>query len=208
VTTTSGRIYTVDSGGNVNLLANIGADTEGMDIASSAYGQYAGQLLVVSENTGLVHAVTAGGTITTLASSGGGNIFVSVGETLSVVPLNFGQSGDPLEGFYVANYATDVQKAGNVGDFTPYLGDAILTSEFGSNSAIWDLKYNGDGANNFTLTQIGMLSGQSEDGIFVTAQRIIDTNGGIPEPTVWAMMIMGFGAIGSALRRRKLAPAA
>jgi len=204
VTTTSGRIYTVNSSGAVNLLANIGADTEGMDIASSAYGQYAGQLLVVSEGTGQVHAITSTGTVTTLLDASLNPIFVPVGETLSVVPLDFGQSGDPLEGFYVADYPFDIQKAGVVSEFLPYLGHAILTSEFGSNSTLWDLAYNGDVANTFNLTAIGALPFQSEDGIFVTAQRIIDTHG-VPEPSAWAMMILGFGAVGSILRKRKVA---
>ncbi|MBL8771796.1 MAG: PEP-CTERM sorting domain-containing protein [Phenylobacterium sp.] len=31
--------------------------------------------------------------------------------------------------------------------------------------------------------------------------------GGVPEPTTWALMILGFGAAGSALRRRRTAPA-
>jgi hypothetical protein len=32
--------------------------------------------------------------------------------------------------------------------------------------------------------------------------RAIQQVGGVPEPTTWAMMIMGFGAVGSSLRRR------
>ena len=203
VTTTSGRIYTVNSSGTVTQLANLGADTEGMDIASSAYGQYAGQLLVVSEGTGQVHAITSSGTVSTLLDASHNPIFVQTGETLSVVPLDFGLSGNPLEGFYVADYPFDIQKAGIVSEFAPYLGHAILTSEFGSNSTLWDLSYNGDAANTFNLTSIGALPFQSEDGIFVTAQRIIDS--GAPEPGVWAMMILGFGAVGSVLRRRKTA---
>lgn len=31
----------------------------------------------------------------------------------------------------------------------------------------------------------------------------IEVNGGIPEPTTWAMLIAGFGLVGSAMRRRK-----
>lgn len=208
VSTTTGAIYTVNGAGTVSLLANIGADTEGMDIASSAYGQYAGNLLVASEGTGHVNAITPLGVVTTLLSSGGGFIQVPVAETLSVVPLNFGQSGNPLEGFYVANYPSDIQKAGVVSEFLPYLGHAILTSEFGSNSTIWDLAYNGDALNTFTLSAIGALPGQSEDGIFVTAQRIRDIGGGVPEPATWAMMILGLAAVGSALRRRKVGLAA
>jgi len=209
VTTTSGQIYRVNSAGGFSLLADIHADTEGLDIASSAYGQYAGDLLVVSEGTGQIHAITPLGAVSTLLDASHNPIFVPTGETLSVVPLDFGLSGNPLEGFYVANYLSDIQKAGDVSEFQPYLGHAILTSEFGSNSTIWDLAYNGDGLNTFTLTSIGALPLQSEDGIFVTAQRIVDTHGGgVPEPATWALMLLGLGALGSTLRRRKAALAA
>jgi hypothetical protein len=201
VTTTTGAIYTVNSTGSVHLLANIGADTEGVDIASSKYGQYAGDLLVSSEGTSLINAITPGGVVTTLQSSSGGPVSIPLAETVSVVPLNFGQSGNPLEGFYVADYPFDIQKAGVVSQFTPYLGDAIVTSEFGSNSPIWDLSYNGDALNTFTVSQIGTLPYQSEDGIFVTAQRIVDV--GTPEPATWAMMLIGFGGLGAAMRRQR-----
>lgn len=33
---------------------------------------------------------------------------------------------------------------------------------------------------------------------------VIDTGGGVPEPTAWALMIMGFGLTGAMLRRRNL----
>ena len=206
VTTTSGHILSFDSSGNRTLIANLGSDTEGMDIASTKYGQYAGQLLVASEGSTLIHAVSSTGVVTTLMSSSGGAISISVAETVSTVPLNFGQSGDPLEGFYVANYATDIQKAGVVSEFAPYLGDSIVTSEFGSNSAIWDLSYNGDVANTFTVTQIGTLPGQSEDGIFVTSQRIIDvTPPGNPVPEPAGLSLLGLGALTAGLvsRRRR-----
>jgi len=43
VATNSGRIYSFNSAGTPTLIANVGEDTEGMDIASSAFGQYAGR---------------------------------------------------------------------------------------------------------------------------------------------------------------------
>ncbi len=201
VATSSGHILSFDSSGARTLVANIGSDTEGMDIASSKYGKYAGQLLVASEGTQLVHAVSNAGVVTTLMSSSGGPILIPLAETISTVPLNFGLSGNPLEGFYVANYATDIQKAGIVSEFAPYLGDSIVTSEFGSSSPIWDLFYNGDLADTFTVTQIGTLPGQSEDGIFVTAERIIDVT--TPEPASLSLLGLGALSIGLFARRRR-----
>lgn len=202
VTTTTGHILSYDAGGTRTLIASVGEDTEGMDIASSHYGKYAGQLLVASEGSGLIRAIKADGTVTVLQlrDTSGNATRISLAETVSTVPLDLGLSGNPLEGFYVANYATDVQKAG-AGQFAGLLGDTIVTSEFGANSPLWDLHYNGDLLDTFTVTQVGTLPGQSEDGIFVTAQRIKDVNNTVPEPT--ALVAAGLLALGWASRRRR-----
>src|ERR1700686_2215199 len=99
VTTSSGNIYKVNSAGVVSLLASVGEDTEGMAIASAAFGPYAGDLLVSSEVSGSLRLVSPGGTITFVGVKG---MFPSA-ETVSVVPLDL-SAANPLEGFYVANY--------------------------------------------------------------------------------------------------------
>ena len=184
VTTNAGNIWSFDSSGNPTLIANIGADTEGMDIASSAFGPYAGDLLVASEGTGEIHAVTPGGSVLLVASG------LSEAETVSTVPLNLGVSGNPLEGFYVANYPVDIQKAA-ADQFDGLQGDVIVTGEFGSNSPLTDLHWDGSA---IVETLVGNMPNQSEDGIFVTAQRIQEV--GTPEPSTWAMMLLGFAGVG------------
>jgi hypothetical protein len=195
VTTAGGDIFKVDSAGTPTLIASVGEDTEGMDIATTAWGGFAGDLLVSSENSGSLRLITPGGSVTTIATG------ISSVETVSFVPLDLGVSGNPLEGFYVANYPVDIQKAG-AGQFAGLQGDAIITQEFGSNAPVSDLKYDPI-HNTFSITQVGNLPNQSEDGIFVTAQRVNDLNP-VPEPAsiiVW-MAIGGIAVVGRASRRR------
>ena len=201
VTTTSGHVLTFDGSGTRALVANVHEDTEGMDIASTNYGQYAGQLLVASEGSGKIRAIKSDGTVTDLQlrNTSGAAVTIALAETVSTVPLDLGLSGNPLEGFYVANYASDVQKA-DASQFAGLLGDTIVTSEFSSNSALWDLHYNGDVLNTFTVTQVGTLPLQSEDGIFVTAQRINDVHP-LPEPSL--LVAAALLALGGARRYRR-----
>ena len=164
VTTTSGNIYEVTSGGVVSLLASVGEDTEGMDIATSAWGSYAGYLLVGSEGSGTIRLVSPSGVVTVVASVGS----FPGAETISFVPLDLDPT-DPLQGFYVANYPLDVQFAA-ASNFTSLLGDAILTDETGG-STMWDVHYDGTSFTITPFTFTGNLITQFEDGIFVTRQR-------------------------------------
>ena len=190
VTTNTGNIWSFNASGHPTLIANVGEDTEGMDIASSAFGPYAGDLLVASEGSGTIRAVTPGGIVSVVATG------LTEAETVSTVPLNLG-SGNPLEGFYVANYPENIQKA-PASEFVGLQGDVIVTGEFGGgNSPITDLHWNGS---TVVETLVGNLPNQSEDGIFVTAQRIQEV--GTPELSTWAMMLLGFLGLGFADYRK------
>ena len=191
VTTSSGNIYRVNSAGVATVLASVGEDTEGMDIATSAWGPFAGYLLVDSEGTGNLRLISPTGAVTLIGT-------VPEAETVSFVPLNLGLSGNPLEGFYVANYAVDVQFA-DASQFAGLQGDAVITSEVSSNSPLWDIHYD-SGSGKFSVTKLsGTLPNQSEDGIFVTTQRIIDVSS--PEPST--LFLAGGGFLIAGLIRRK-----
>jgi hypothetical protein len=182
VATNLGNIYKVSSTGTATLLASVGQDAEGLSFAPQPFGSYAkGTLFVASEGSGVLRAITPSGTVSTAVTG------IPGAEMVSFVPLNLGSSGSPVEGFYAANFPNNIIKA-DASQFTPFLGDAVVTSETGH--GVFDVHFNGSG---FDVTQIGTFPGQPEDGIFVTADVI---NPGVPEPSTWAMMILGFAGIG------------
>lgn len=186
VTTTSGNVYEITSGGHVSLLASVGEDTEGMDIATSVWGPHAGDLLVSSEGSGTIRLISPSGAVTVVMSVGS----FPGAETVSFVPLNLDAS-DPLQGFYVANFPSDIQFAA-ASNFTSQSlqGDAIVTDESGGSTA-WDVHYN-EATSAFSKTPFtftGNQIGQFEDGIFVTPQRIVETT--TPEPTSLLMLVTG-----------------
>lgn len=83
-------------------------------------------------------------------------------------------------------------------DFTSVVGRQRTT--YNANTAFFSgpLTFLFDGSGN---------ASPSVDNIQLTT-RLIQAAGGVPEPATWALMIMGFGAVGGAMRRRKVATAA
>lgn len=200
VTTTSGNVYEVTSAGVVSLLASVGEDTEGMDIAPSTFGPYAGDLLVGSEGSGTLRLISPTGVVTVVGTVGE----FPGAETVSAVPTTLDPT-NPLEGFYVSNYTQNVQFA-PASDFTGNeLGSVIVTDEFGGDTA-WDVTYN-SGTGTFTSTPFSFTGdniSQFEDGIFVTPQRLTEGGGGgvVPEPSTLILLGTSLLGLGGTLKRK------
>jgi hypothetical protein len=198
VTTTSGNVYRISSAGAVTPLANVGEDVEGLDVAplGNNFATFDGQLIVASEGSGKLRAISSGGVVTDLANGSLGPILVNNAEELTFVPLNLGVSGSPLEGLYGANFTQNVLKAAGP-QFIGMQGDIIVTSEIGAQ--VRDVHWNGS---QFVVTQIGSFPSQPEDGIFVTPTMV---SLGVPEPSTIALAALGFIALVVLVVRSRLA---
>lgn len=198
VATNSGNIYRINSTGTATLLANVGGDAEGLDFTPQVFGNIAAHtLVVVSEGTGRLNAIDASGAKSDLG------LQFNAPEMLSFIPLNLGISGNPLEGFYAANFSLNVIKA-EASEFTAYRGEAVITEEF--SHKVYRIYWDG---NQFRSEQIGQFPNQPEDGIFVTAAilnpgcTITNTCGGsIPEPSVLALLSLGLLGLGIGRSRK------
>jgi hypothetical protein len=198
ITTDQGNVYKVNSAGVATLLDSTGVDTEGLDIAPLNLpngNPYSGDLFVASEGAGTVRVIdhTSGKIIATFAG------IVASAEELSFVPLNLGSSGNPVEGFYGADYTPDVLKA-PASAFAGRQGDIVVTGETTHN--VTDLHWDGS---TYVSSSLGIFPNQPEDGIFVTAD-IINTTSGTPEPAsivVWTLLGLSCVSAGYWRRGRK-----
>jgi hypothetical protein len=178
VTTSGGQIYRVNSAGTASLLASVGEDTEGLDIAplGANFAGHDGQLIVASEGSGRLRAIDTSGNVTILNDSQR----IAGAEELTFIPLNLGQSGSFVEGFYGSNYTPNVVKA-NADQFSGMQGDVVVTGEF--SHIINRVHWNGS---SFEITSLGTFPNQPEDGIFVTSAIIT-----VPEPSTNLLVALG-----------------
>lgn len=191
VTTNSGNVYRVNSAGTATLLASVGEDTEGLDVAplGAGFGAFDGQLIVASEGSGLLRAISTTGVVTPLVS-------VASAEELTFVPLDLGLSGNPVEGWYGACFPVNVQKAG-ASQFAGMQGSAVVTGE--TTSRMSRVQWNGSA---FVVSDIGGLPCQPEDGIFVTAAIITGGGGTVPGPAPLVLLGSGLALLGGLTWRR------
>ncbi|MEP6786543.1 MAG: PEPxxWA-CTERM sorting domain-containing protein [Sphingomonadales bacterium] len=188
VNTTTGAATLVGSHGVTDLFGlayNSANDTLYATQFSGGTGVY-----TLNKTTGAATLLTNGG-------PGIGGLTYRA-DTNQIVGTQDGQ-GD----FYTINAATGAKTLLNGGSGSTNDDDLAFDA---STNSYWLGDYSGNlyqyNATTFSRTLVAN-SGFSMDGLVVLGA----TNGAVPEPATWAMMIGGFGAIGGAARyrRRKVA---
>jgi hypothetical protein len=195
----------------------LGAPAHGASLLTSASG-YSGPVLKLGEYDGGAFTFTTGpvtlpGGIT--YSSGSSNSALGDGVYF------LGTNGDSLNSYIVGandpdaavtlTFATPVASFGADFNYSPGTGSDPTISAFG---------VNGDLIASYDLADLAPISTPGEVNVF--AFRGIDGDGApiasiafsgdyiiaegdgiVPEPTTWAMMLLGFSALGLALRARR-----
>ncbi len=89
--------------------------------------------------------------------------------------------------------------------YDPTLGDLLMDvsiTNVVNDDALYGVFYNADYNGSDTLRAFANRDGaySGTTGGLVTTFSLA---GGVPEPATWALMILGFGAVGGAMRRRQ-----
>jgi hypothetical protein len=187
------------------LAALTGVSTE--DFESVAVGSSSAPLTFTGSAGNILGTLTGGGTVANAPVTGayatsGTNFYDN---QFNAFTISF-TSAIAAFGFY----GTDI---GDVGESLQVTLDAGLAGERvytvsntvnGANGSLlfWGIT---DTANPFTTITFAQ-SGADRFGFDdMTVGDIRQVTGGVPEPATWAMMLMGFGAMGYSLRRRPAA---
>ena len=149
--------------------------------------------------------------VATLSCSGffDGNLTAEDGPKLAQA-LNIVDDLDPLATSLIDKIEWSNGQDANIINFdTPLSGQTLIGIHFGggntgyNGTAFWllDLSDNTDTISWASNVQMGV----SNAGLYLTGgpRENPDPQGAVPEPSTWAMMLLGFGAIGVGMRRRR-----
>ncbi|MCG2842180.1 PEPxxWA-CTERM sorting domain-containing protein [Sandaracinobacter sp. RS1-74] len=139
------------------------------------------------------------------------------GQTLRIANTNTMVTVSKIDGSTFELVSIDLADAFNTGDIT--IGATLFfntvdgwTSETVYLDHLRELQtftFNRAGLLSFSVANTREWSNYSLqfDNVVIGDPVVPGTPGGVPEPAAWAMLIAGFGLVGSAMRRRRAVPA-
>ena len=164
-------------------------------------------------SSGLVGLIDsdAGGTGNTANEPSGNTVLIALGTAMPFIDVNAGFS-DAFTFYYSAFDAGSVSLYDGLGGTGTLLGSVQFTAQADGNNCVGDPS---GIACNWTLAGINFAGTARSVTFGGTFNQIGYDNltfgaadvGAVPEPGTWAMMLLGFGAIGFGLRRRRMSPA-
>jgi len=152
VTTETGHVWRVTSGGTPTLVATVGQILEGPTTIPNdpKYGPWAGTILVGDEAAGLWYSITTAGRFTSYPFGHGGG---SGPESARIITAG--------ENFFGVDFADGALVVGPAAQFSGIVGDLALANEDGSlQHAVWN-----PGTSTFDVEQIAKV-GQFEGTTF------------------------------------------
>ena len=179
-------------------FSNALAITTGQQDQYLAYLQGGGGMFVMGENSSFATRNTS--VLSLIAAAGGGTLNFTVPTSNQIVYAPFTGPNSVMDVSYnapggVTSFGTGQwitsNAAGTAGTGIAFGTGSLANAQRGALTAIFDVNFLQTNApeNSQALTRnlIGFIGGQV---------------GSVPEPATWAMMILGFGVVGSAMRRR------
>ena len=82
-------------------------------------------------------------------------------------------------------------------------GDILFSQTFAITNSLWQPWQSASLGDAFRgVDAVTFAAPTDQVGVFALDNLTAGVAGGVPEPATWAMMVLGFGAVGAALRRR------
>jgi len=183
--------YTLD---DTSFGTGLGVHSDGTQSGSSISGHVNidGSDVTFSTTTGTLD-ITGAGEATVYGDPSLEDLLVIFEKSWNEITFNFSDLDGADSDFTLLVNGTALFSA------TPNVGDLACTFCLIDN-----------GENKFTVSGSGInsLAFEFDPGIDNAKQFRVEGVSGIPEPTSWAMMILGFGAVGAMLRHARRRPAA
>lgn len=182
---------------NFNPFNQAPSPTENVHIVNEQTGipEITANTSAQGTGTGFLFTSTAQYPLTALVSGQGLATVTGPFQTLTF------SAADPLDAFSLFEFNLDVDAG------APFYTDITANLLGGGSVRFEDVLLDGNGQNKFRIygdtfesIVFSAVSGTIND---ITQVRVTAVPGAVPEPATWAMMLLGFGIVGGAMRRRR-----